>query len=558
MQTHSLNHLVASHPLLGTLDTKTQLSIIRVAVHTEVPTGRTLVRAGDTSSVFFLLSGAVAVVQRSAKNRRALSLLLKAPAVVGDSASLAGYPAFEDVISTEPSSLLAVTAKLLRRLLRTHPRLAEALLLDQAERMCRLSDGQRAIAFGGLEERLADILLDYGELSGKQRGNELRIATKITQSGLGQYLGVGRTSTVHAFDTLKRKGLVHKESGRYTLLNVESLRAQRAQRLSRVHQTRHQRGATPQTSNSATPTTVHVRFPIPAIEAGQAFFYLALERDLFVQEGLDVQFHLSSRELDPIRSVATGKDLIGVMGGPDAIVAARSRGVPIKAIAVLQRRSNYVCIVSPKDRGIRKVTDLQGKRIGFYYGHISTEILRSWFRQCAVTVEEIDVGWELSPLLVGEVDAMWSFTVVAESDLRARGIEITVLSPADHGIITHGYTVFARDDVISEQPHLITRFLRGLFAGVCAVFDDPEAGLATILQRDPRMDFDINRRRLQMHLDVTSNSKRFPPGYMDSSMFSEAYQRLAKQGIISKPYPIHKVYTLEFLQTLYPKKRWGG
>src|SRR5438046_1436831 len=126
---------------------------------------------------------------------------------------------------------------------------------------------------------------------------------------------------------------------------------------------------------------------------------------------------MGSKELNPVKTVATNQDTFGVLGGPDTLLVARSKGQPLQAIAVLHRNSNFPCLLALKSSGITKVEQLTGKKVGFFYGHISTDVLRSFLRKTGVKVEEVDVGFDYTQLINGGVAAQWAFTVTAGIDL---------------------------------------------------------------------------------------------------------------------------------------------
>ena len=180
-------------------------------------------------------------------------------------------------------------------------------------------------------------------------------------------------------------------------------------------------GCSRSTPNSQTNTTrVSVRFPIPIIEAGQTPFYVAQDKGYYADEGLDVSFQMGSRELNPVKTVATGQDMFGVLGGPDTLLVARSKGQPLKALAVLHRNSNFPCLITLKSSGITKLSQLQAKRIGFNYGHISTDVLHNLLHKNHIRYTEVDVGFDYNQLIAGKVDAEWGFTVTAGFDLPAQ------------------------------------------------------------------------------------------------------------------------------------------
>ncbi len=94
-------------------------------------------------------------------------------------------------------------------------------------------------------------------------------------------------------------------------------------------------------SGGAPPTQVSVRFPIPIIESGQTTFYVTQGKGYYAEEKVDVRFEMGSRELNPVTMVAAGQDTFGVLGGPDTLLVARSKGQPLKAVAVIHRESNF-------------------------------------------------------------------------------------------------------------------------------------------------------------------------------------------------------------------------
>ena len=299
------------------------------------------------------------------------------------------------------------------------------------------------------------------------------------------------------------------------------------------------------------PSQISVRFPIPIVEAGQTPFYVAQDKGYYAAEGLNVKFEMGSRELNPVKTVATGQDVFGVVGGPDTEIVARSTGQPLKAIAILHRNSNFPALLTLKSSGITRVDQLQGKKIGFFYGHISTDVLRNLLRKENVQYTEVDVGFDYSQLIARQIDAEWAFTVTAGLDLPARGVEVNVISPADYGILTHGYTIFATESTIDRYPELVLRFLRATLRGVEYTIANPEEANTILLKRDPTIDSALNLRRLLLYNAVTSHGPEYPAGYMDYEMFRSTYDRLVEEKVIQSPFDVRLAYTTSFLEQIY-------
>jgi NitT/TauT family transport system substrate-binding protein len=305
-------------------------------------------------------------------------------------------------------------------------------------------------------------------------------------------------------------------------------------------------------------TQVSVRFPIPIIEAGQTPFYVAQDKGYYAEENLDVKFEMGSPELNPVKMVASGQNTFGVLGGPDTLLVARSKGQPLKAVAIIHRNSNFPCLLTLKSSGITKLEQLQGKKIGFFYGHISTDVLHSLLHKNNIKYSEVNVGFDYSQLITGQIDAQWAFTVTAGLDLPAKGVEVNVISPADYGIVTQGYTIFATDQTINDKPDVVSRFLRATLRGIRDTVANPEEANNTLLKRDSTLDAALSLKRLKAYNAVTSNSEQYPPGYMDKEMFQSTYDRLVEEKVIEKPFNVADAFMTRYLEEaqrqLFPKQ----
>jgi NitT/TauT family transport system substrate-binding protein len=310
-----------------------------------------------------------------------------------------------------------------------------------------------------------------------------------------------------------------------------------------------QRAPEPPVSNAIQPSEVSVRFPIPIVEAGQTPFYVAQTKGYYQEEGIAPKFEMGSKELNPVKTVASGQDTFGVLGGPDTLLVARSKGQPIKAIAVLHRNSNFPCLVTLKSSRLTKLNQLEGKKIGFFYGHISTDVLRNLLRKNNIKYTEVDVGFDYNQLIAGKIDAEWAFRVTAGLDLPAKGVDINIINPADYGIVTHGYTIFTTDREIQDKPDIVGRFLRATLRGVKFTVEHPQEANDILVAKDATLDKALSLRRLILYNEVTSNSATYPSGYMDRQMFQSTYDRLLEEKVIGKPFDVAEAFSSQFLSS---------
>lgn len=293
---------------------------------------------------------------------------------------------------------------------------------------------------------------------------------------------------------------------------------------------------------------ISVRLPIPIIEAAFTPFYSAIDKEYYAQEGLDVQFNLGSPENNPVKMVASGADDFAILGGPDTLLVARSKGQPLVAIAVIHRDSNFPVILTLKDSGLTKLEDLDNKKIGFFYGHISTDVLHNLLNKHNIKREEVDVGFDYAPLIAKKIDAEWAFRTTAGVNLPAKGIQVNTISPKEYGITTHGYTLFTTEEMIEKNPDLVKRFLRATIKGITYTLEEPDEALQSVLKRNGKANPELEKERLKLYNEVTSNSEKYPVGYMDYEMFKETYDRLVDEEVIANEFDVRETFTTKFLE----------
>lgn len=294
-----------------------------------------------------------------------------------------------------------------------------------------------------------------------------------------------------------------------------------------------------------------LRNPIPEISTGQTPLFIARERGFFAAQGLDVRLEPGGREVNPVAMVAVGKNDLGMVGGPETLLVARSQGVPIRAIAVLHRNANFPALIMLKSSGISDLSQLQGKDVGIFPGHITTDVLRALLRRRGVSVREVNVGFDYGQLVTGRLAAQWGFTVRAALELPAKGVAIQVLRASDYGLTTHGYTIFALEKTIQERPQDCERFLRALFAGIDYTLTHPSEAADLLLRLNPVLDREFVKTSEAMFNAVLSHSAEFPPGYMDHAMFASAYALLKESSALAAEFDVRDAYTTRFLERIH-------
>ena len=261
---------------------------------------------------------------------------------------------------------------------------------------------------------------------------------------------------------------------------------------------------------------------------------------------MDVTFHHSTPTLGPIRAVATEIDDFGMIGGLDTLLAARGKGRPLTAVGILHRNAKFVALYSLKDSGITTAADLTNKKVGFFYGHISEVFIRSYLKKEHVTVQEVGMKYyDYSRLTSGDIDAMPGFKATVLPDVEEKGIEVTVIDPADSGVVMQGYTLFVTDGFLRGRPEIIAKFLRATFRGYRDSVTNPQEGVELLTKHDAALSSATELKRLPFYSEPMSTD---PYGYMDKQMFRMTYDRLDGLGLIVTPFNPQDAFDSSFVE----------
>ena len=192
--------------------------------------------------------------------------------------------------------------------------------------------------------------------------------------------------------------------------------------------------------------------------------YIALEKEYFKNEGLDVAVQIHSSGKSALNAVKEGKaDMATVAETP--IVHSVLKGEKITIIATIEKTEKSNGIVARKDRGISTFGDLEGKKIGVTLGTNGEFFLDVFITASGISRKDLEYI-NLKPdemfdaLVNGEVDAVSSWNPYILNLRKELG---------DNGLTSYGggiYTLFwnlvGTQDFVNKNPEIARKVLRGL------------------------------------------------------------------------------------------------
>ena len=207
---------------------------------------------------------------------------------------------------------------------------------------------------------------------------------------------------------------------------------------------------------------------------------VAQERGWYREAGLAVMIRANAFKR-PFEEVVAEDDHTVGTSEARTLVRARTRGVPIRAVATMFQASPVV-LISLQGRGLRTVADFAGKTVGVHRPE-DADTLRVVFGEVPFTPRR--VGFDFKELLAGEVDAAPGYLMDEPLRLAQNGTEVNVLPLAEHGWTDYAQVLFVSEAFLAKNPAALERFLVATFRGWREALAHPDATAEFIARQGP-------------------------------------------------------------------------
>ena len=292
--------------------------------------------------------------------------------------------------------------------------------------------------------------------------------------------------------------------------------------------------ATAATAQTDVPFALDWKFEGPS-----AAYFAAMDNGHFANEGLNVTIEAGSGSVQTIPKIATGAFPIG-FGDINSVIKFldQNPGAPVTAVMMVYDKPPFA-IVGRKSQGVSEPKDLEGKILGApppdgAWAQFPVFAKETGIDPSAVTVEPVGFPTREPMLAEGNVDAITGFSFSSVVNLKRLGVaddDISNILMADHGLQLYGNAILVNTDWAAENGETVEAFLRAVAAGWQDVINDPAAGIASLIERNPAADPALEQERLQMAIDqnvVTDYVKANGMGGIDAARMETAISQLGE------------------------------
>lgn len=313
--------------------------------------------------------------------------------------------------------------------------------------------------------------------------------------------------------------------------------------------------AGPANAQAADKITVQLDFTY--IRGNYAPFYIARDKGMFKEEGIEVtEIRMGRGSADTAQRIGQGTSEFGFADLPTAL-AVRSQGAPVKAILATNVVSPLAMLSLNARAPLKKPKDLEGQSIAVTPALSTYYFFRAFAAVNGVDlskVKEVSAAPPYEPLLLaGRVTALPGY-IDAEIPILAAHAggydKLDILRGEDYGYKTFGTGVITSDKVLNERPQLVERFLRAYLKAFKYTIDKPAEAADHLMTVDPKLDRGVLLAQLDAdikHTFTNASTEKCGLGYMDAARWQSTLDVLVGQKVISTSPKLEDVYTNKFL-----------
>jgi NitT/TauT family transport system substrate-binding protein len=288
-------------------------------------------------------------------------------------------------------------------------------------------------------------------------------------------------------------------------------------------------------------------------------YFVALDKGYFTDNNIDVTILRGYGSVDSIKRLASGKAdfVLADMGG--LVLARANENVKAKTVFMAYGKNGHA-VFFLEGSGIKTPQDLVGKTIAGAAGATVTALFPGFLRANNIDPTTVNIinadAASLNALLLSKgADGMLDFNfnqVQLEKTGKEQGLVPNNFMYADYNFAFYANGIITTDDMIANNPDLVTRFVDAIYKGFTYTFENPDESCTIMNKYNPDIDVDVCKGEVVelKKLVVTAEAEKNGIGFMSLEKVQKTIDILREfMGFTGEIAPTD-LFTIEFL----PKK----
>lgn len=212
-------------PIFADLPTDTITKIEKIGIKKNYQKDEAILLEEDSgNALFVILSGKVKVSRSSNDGREVILTILGESDFFGEMAILDGLARSANVIAIEDSSVFLIQRNEFLLLLHTHPEISIILLQELTSRLRNADMKIKALSLKDAEGKVATVLLQIAEYSGKIKNGIVEITKLPIQQDLANMAGTSRETISRTLHSFAKRGFVELDGNKLRIINFEEFK----------------------------------------------------------------------------------------------------------------------------------------------------------------------------------------------------------------------------------------------------------------------------------------------------------------------------------------------
>jgi NitT/TauT family transport system substrate-binding protein len=241
-------------------------------------------------------------------------------------------------------------------------------------------------------------------------------------------------------------------------------------------------------------------------QAMHAWYYLAIDKGYFAAEKLDVTVDQGEGSAATVTRIMGGAYDAG-FGDINAIIqnaATKPAETPVMVYMIYNQPP--FGIVLKANGPIRTPKDLEGKKLGGPTGSATTRLFPVFAKVNGInasTVEILNMAPNLQEQMLVQDQVQGSLIFTATSYMNLVGMKLDPdkdfrwMNFGDYGVDIYSNGVMVSPKLLKEKPEAVRGLVRAVNRALMDTIANPDMGIDALMKREPLLNREIEKRRLQ-------------------------------------------------------------
>jgi NitT/TauT family transport system substrate-binding protein len=280
-------------------------------------------------------------------------------------------------------------------------------------------------------------------------------------------------------------------------------------------------------------------------------FYQAVATGIYHRHGLDVAIRQGGPQINSAQLLAAGRLDFNMGASLFGALNYVASGVPIMTVAAVFQKDPQILMAHP-GQGSDTLEALKGKPIMISAGAVSTywQFLKQRFGYTDAQIRPYT--FQLAPFLADKTAIQQGYLTSEPFKAEQAGVKPVVLLLADGGYTSYTTTIETRNQVVSDKPDLVRRFVDASIEGWYGYMAGDPGPADTLIKRDnPEMTDDLLaycRDAMKRYgIVVSGDALTLGIGAMTDARWKDFFDTMTKAGVFKASLDYRRAYTLAFV-----------